>query len=147
MSALRVHHLLCIPLFQGYGYSDGFCENMAACIGRLRADGGQTVILTDRADDICAGCPHRGKAGGCRQNEEEKDRSEDESGEDSVVQKDRTLAEYLKLTVGNTYTFSQLMEMAAQNLTEEIFDESCKSCRWRMEGLCSYEKWKKNNVQ
>ena len=128
MRELRVHHLLCIPLFRGYGYSDGFCENMAACIRRLCADGGKPVVLTDHADDICAGCPHRDGNGGCTQ--------------DSVVQKDRALAGRLKLIVGNTYTFPQLMEVAEQNLTEKMFDESCESCRWRREGLCSYEEWK-----
>ena len=33
---LRVHHLLCAPLYVGKGYSEKFTENMDAIVARLK---------------------------------------------------------------------------------------------------------------
>ena len=35
---LRFHHLLCLPLFQGKGYSDGFSVNMQSVKDRLESE-------------------------------------------------------------------------------------------------------------
>ena len=35
---LRFHHLLCLPLFQGKGYSDGFSVNMQSMKDRLESE-------------------------------------------------------------------------------------------------------------
>ena len=45
---LRVHHLLCIPLFRGAGYSDGFSKNMAEKIAWLKAHPEEEVELVCR---------------------------------------------------------------------------------------------------
>ena len=35
---LRVHHLLCIPMYRGNGYSDEFCRNMQEMIAALKVE-------------------------------------------------------------------------------------------------------------
>ena len=32
---LRAHHLLCIPMYQGHGYSKEFCAHMVEVIERM----------------------------------------------------------------------------------------------------------------
>ena len=55
---LRVHHLLCIPLFRGAGYSDGFSKNMAEKIAWLKAHPEEEVELVCGPDMICSHCPN-----------------------------------------------------------------------------------------
>lgn len=54
---LRGHHLLCLKGFQGYGYDEGFVENMTN-INELRKLDTTRILLTNLADDLCAHCPH-----------------------------------------------------------------------------------------
>ncbi len=55
MIKLRYHHLLCVPRFEGKGYSEDFCRNLADIKERLNTE---NYMLTDSADDICAACPN-----------------------------------------------------------------------------------------
>lgn len=126
---LRIHHLLCIPLFRGYGYSDGFCANMARVIRELEANAEEPLEAVCGADMICAGCPNLTSEHTCRT-----------SGK-NVEKKDRQLAEALGIEAGGTYTYRTLMKRAAQRLTEEIFTDSCENCQWFSNGLCSFTQW------
>lgn len=128
---LRIHHLLCIPLFVGYGYSDGFCENMEKMIGILEEQADEPLEAVCALDIICAGCPNLTGENTCR------------SGGARVEQKDHALAEALGIQPGQSYTYRELKTLASQRLTEEIFTNSCQNCEWYAKGLCSYEKWKK----
>ncbi|EET61232.1 hypothetical protein BRYFOR_06877 [Marvinbryantia formatexigens DSM 14469] len=127
---LRIHHLLCIPLFVGYGYSDGFCRNMENMIGMLEAHQDEPLNAVCAPDIICAGCPNLTAENTCRT-----------SGM-QVEKKDAALAEALGIEQGQVYTYRRLKKLAAQKLTEEIFTGSCKNCQWYAKGLCSFEKWK-----
>lgn len=66
MLRLRVHHLNCIPRFQGRGYSDEFCDNMQKI--RKRFDDGEEYIIVSDADDVCKACPNL-RDGVCRDEE------------------------------------------------------------------------------
>ena len=128
---LRIHHLLCIPLFAGYGYSDGFCENMEKMISMLETQADEPLEAVCAPDVICAGCPNLTAENTCQT-----------SGM-QAEKKDAALAEALGIRPGESYTYRGLKELAAQKLTEEIFTGSCKNCQWYAKGLCSYKKWKK----
>lgn len=52
---IRYHHLLCLPRFEGKGYSDTFCENLKEILPRFNAG---DFELTDKNDDFCTACPN-----------------------------------------------------------------------------------------
>ena len=43
MKRFRVHHIMCTDLYQGYGYSGAFCENMTEMV----------TWLKEHADENC----------------------------------------------------------------------------------------------
>ncbi len=126
---LRVHHLLCIPLYQGYGYSGPFCENMSAVIQWLEDHAEEELELVCGPDMICAGCPNLTPDQRCK------------SSKSNVDEKDRKLAEAFGLEPHQRYSYRRLQEVAQDKLTDQIFVDSCKRCRWYTQGLCSYEEW------
>lgn len=128
--SLRIHHLLCIPLFVGEGYSDAFSKNMTRIIQLLKREADAPLRAVCGPDMICAGCPNLKKDGSCGN-----------STNNQVVQKDTHLAELFGIRSGESYTFQRLLKMAQENLTEEEFEASCGNCEWYRQGLCSYEKW------
>lgn len=126
---IRVHHLLCIPLFKGYGYSDSFCRNMAERIQELREDADAPLTAVCKADMICENCPNLTPEHTCR------------SSKESVIRKDRELALALGILENSRYTWRKLTGLAAGKLTKEMFEHSCRNCDWYAAGLCSYEGW------
>jgi len=52
---IRYHHLLCIPRFEGKGYSKEFCDNMEA-VKKSFLNG--DYELTEGTDDVCCYCPN-----------------------------------------------------------------------------------------
>ena len=65
---IRYHHLLCLPRFEGKGYSADFCKNMANVKKRYN---NEKITLVEHCDEICSHCPNnKGK-------EEEKVKSYD----------------------------------------------------------------------
>ena len=128
---LRVHHLLCIPLFRGAGYSGAFCENMTARIQELREDAFQEVQLVCEPDIICEKCPNKNPDNTCG------------SDGNHVARKDRALLPILELTEGRTYQVSYLFQKARERMTEEEFDSSCKNCEWYRQGYCSFKEYQK----
>ena len=54
---LRPHHMLCLQLFEGKGYSDEFVENMSE-IKRYLEENNPKVRIVEHADDICSHCPN-----------------------------------------------------------------------------------------
>ncbi len=52
---LRYHHLMCLPRFQGKGYSKEFCNNMQKIKEAVKNG---NYELTDDCDDICSHCPN-----------------------------------------------------------------------------------------
>jgi hypothetical protein len=133
---LRVHHLLCCPLFSGHGYSEAFAGNMTGVIGRLRKN--CRVRLTDGPDEICAACPNLQKKG----------RPAGDGSclldRNNVTEKDRRLAAALALNLTEIRTASELFAVIRDRLTPEIFAASCHSCRWYREGLCNIKTLRKN---
>ncbi|MDO5541293.1 MAG: DUF1284 domain-containing protein [Eubacteriales bacterium] len=142
--SLRIHHLLCIPLFVGEGYSGGFSRNMAAVIRTLKDNADQPLAAAAGPDMICRGCPNLEEDGICVNSRLIKETSvhgNDKSLLCGVDKKDMELAKHVGITPGCSYTFREMMEMAREKVTKEIFEESCGNCQWYLRGLCSYEKW------
>ncbi|MCR4588713.1 MAG: DUF1284 domain-containing protein [Lachnospiraceae bacterium] len=123
---LRVHHLLCVPLFSGHGYSEAFTAHMTRKVEELKK--GCEVVLTTGPDEICSACPNLSKDGrSCLQDR------------DHVKTKDARLLEILELREGVEYDSARLWEQVREKLTKEKFEDSCRNCKWYKLGLCSYE--------
>lgn len=112
MYKFRVHHIMCTNLYQGYGYSGAFCENMTRMVQWLNNNPNEPLMLTTNADDICASCPNLVDNKYC----------EDENNH--VHLKDSELLLALQLEEGMTYTYSYLKSQAKIFLSKEIFEKA-----------------------
>lgn len=122
MRRIRPHHLYCMSLFSGGGYSDAFCENMTSVIAMVQKD--EALLLAEGHDDICAACPNREEGGGCR------------LGTEDVAKRDAGTLAVLSLETGQSYSLKTLKERL-QQAGEDGFDRVCNVCRWRELGYCS----------
>ena len=121
---LRPHHGLCIAFFKEKGYSPDFVENMTRVIAALNADD-PTITLTDRADEICAGCPND-RGGVC------------ESAE-KVGRYDDAVLCLIGRKCGDTLRWSELCALAdARILSPGKLGEVCGDCQWY--GICGAER-------
>lgn len=123
MNRVRGHHLLCMPLFSGKGYSQAFTRRMAGLIHRWER--GEAFQLCLGQDDVCSACPNARENGGCA------------LGTADVARRDRAALEVLGLSPGMELTWEQLMEKL-EEVTPEGFQAVCGGCRWHRAGLCSY---------
>lgn len=136
---LRAHHLLCIPQYQGNGYSEAFCSQMEAVIKALKAHEGRLVLL-DEPDILCRHCPNlmRDSAqnlerGSCRCEKEAE-----------IIRKDRTLLEGLHIEAGMPCEAEELKKKAGIFMSQELFCRACGDCEWLRRGFCNYRLWKEN---
>lgn len=129
---LRVHHLLCIPLYNGYGYGDAFCRNMEQVIERLETYADEPMAVVCSSDMICGNCPNLTAWNTCR------------TSGNHVDEKDKRLAKEFGIVPGTYYTYRQLKELVRRELTEQVFENSCRNCEWFAKGLCTYEKWRQS---
>lgn len=123
MKAARGHHLFCMALFTGHGYSEAFAGNMARVIQALQA--GEPLRLALAPDDICARCPHLLPGGGCA------------LGTEDVCSRDQAAFRVLGVSPGDELGWQQVRERLLQ-VDEEGFRAVCGGCRWAKDGLCSF---------
>lgn len=121
---LRVHHILCTPLFVGKGYSDSFVNNMKGIVDKLQNN--EIVELQVTPDVICSSCPNH-QDGVCTLDK------------NKVETKDMKLLDAMKLSTTITYEARKLFKEVSEKMTKEIFENSCSKCEWYKQGLCSYE--------
>ena len=125
---LRAHHILCTSLFQGKGYSDGFCMGMERMVLHLSEHPEIRIRLVCHPDHICDYCPHLIGKDFC------------DSNYNHVVTKDQAVMEALELDTESTYSYLELQQQAVKRLNTEYFNKICGDCGWYELGLCSYEK-------
>lgn len=128
---LRFHHLLCLPLFEGKGYSDGFSENMAGIKRRAETAAEKITFICD-FDSVCKGCPNKSEAG-CLLNEDGKEKTED---------KDRYIAGLLGVEEGFSADYKTALKTAEEKIHSDGFFKICGECRWYRAGLCRFDKWR-----
>ena len=114
---LRGHHLLCLQVFQGYGYDEDFTENMTI-INSARKSENTTVLLTNTPDDICKSCPNL-KDGLC-ENHMQDDRIR--SMDDAVLSKLDATKEY------NAVDLFKKVEIIFDS--KESVSKICSNCMW-----------------
>ncbi len=121
---LRGHHLFCTALFSGHGYDEAFTAAMTAAIKAMR-DGEQLELLAG-PDVLCAACPNCLETGGCA------------LGTEDVLRRDGAAFAVLGLKAGEKLSWPQAQNLLSR-ITEEGFRKVCGGCRWKKEGLCSWE--------
>lgn len=122
MKGIRGHHLFCMALFTGHGYSEAFAGNMARAIQDIKT--GEPLRLVRAPDDICACCPNLLPGGGCA------------LGTEDVRRRDRAAFQVLGVSPGDELGWQQAREMLL-GVSGEGFQAVCGGCRWAKEGLCS----------
>lgn len=129
---LRFHHLLCLPLFIGEGYSDDFSANMQYVKKFVETEDPRLRFIC-KGDMICENCPNR-RPGGCAL----------DSTDSTVADKDRRVSEILRLVISDGVSYSKALQAAHSLIDKRSFEDLCGDCRWFRQGLCSYEKWEEN---
>ena len=127
MKHFRVHHIMCTNLYQGYGYSGSFCENMTAMVTWLKEHPTEKLFLVTNPDEICKNCPNL------------KDGIYCVDATNHVKIKDSDLLAPLHLKEYEYYSYQELLNHARQYLSREIFETSCGKCQWYTQGLCKFE--------
>lgn len=128
---LRFHHLLCLPLFEGKGYSDSFSQNMGK-IKKIAETTKEQIRFICDFDSVCRSCPNKSESG-CLLNE----------GKDKIEEKDARIAGLLDVKSGFETDYKTALGLAAEKIHKDEFDELCGQCRWYKAGVCSFEKWEK----
>jgi len=124
MIKLRFHHILCLNLYRGLGYSPQFCARMTSLLEQLRTQPDTPIKLVDSPDDLCEACPYL-QNNACTQ------------GEPQVKSMDHAAAQLAPLNSRTTY--AALQSSIKQNLTPQVFKSCCQTCTWYLRGVCSYE--------
>lgn len=120
MKRIRPHHLYCMPLYVGGGYSPGFCANMEQVIASVLEE--DRLFLTQGADDICSACPHHTPENLCG------------LGEEDILKRDGGALP--QIAREQDYAWSQLLPLVLE-AGEEGFHQVCADCCWRKQGYCS----------
>ena len=127
MNKFRVHHIMRTNLYQGYGYSGGFCENMTRMVKWLNENPDEPLLVTTNPDEICKKCPNLKEGKYCV------------DVTNHVHEKDSELLSPLHIKENEVYTYNELKQLAGRYLTKDVFEESCSNCEWYKQGLCRFE--------
>lgn len=107
---IRYHHLLCLPRFEGKGYSADFCKNMANVKKRYN---NEKITLVEHCDEICSHCPNN-KGGKCKE-------------EEKVKSYDKTVKKLISLVLRSLSTRRKLRKnMVKQQIQGYLFNKSTK---------------------
>lgn len=111
MIKIRPHHLICMQLYIGKGYSPDFNINMKCIISRL--EDGEEFKLTDSADSICLKCTNL-KKDVCRDS-------------NKVVSFDKGVYDKLSLDYSKQYSFDEIKDVSK---VKDILETVCAACSW-----------------
>lgn len=112
---IRPHHGLCAEFFRGEGYSGKFSRNMGNILAYLRKNSPR-IVLTQGADEICAGCPNL-QNGDC-------------SGE-NAVRYDKTVLEHCGFTDGEEMNWNDFAAAVREKIIlRGKLPEICGDCQW-----------------
>ncbi|MDP6101490.1 MAG: DUF1284 domain-containing protein [Dehalococcoidia bacterium] len=123
---LRGHHLLCMPGYQGFGYTEEHVAMMWELRGHLWAYYDTMVTVQDSPDVICHSCPHLSDDG-C---------AIEQGSEVWVNRRDRRSLSLLGLKVGQRLTWGEVLDRIRERVDEDKLARACGQCRWFPRGHC-----------
>ncbi len=124
---MRPHHLFCTRLYTGCGYSDEFCSNMDIIVDMLKQN--PDINIRINTDEICKFCPNNNN-GMCI------------LGNEDIIYRDKMVLKCLSISEGE-HNYSELHSKMNSMIDEKAFDMICGNCRWKKQGLCSYDEFQK----
>ena len=117
---LRAHHGMCLPFFQGKGYSGAFVENMTRMKAMLEEN--PMICLAEGADDICAACPNRLT----------------ETCTEKASRYDREVLRQCGLAAGDRMPYLDFSRRVIETILRPgIREEVCADCQWS--SLCQWK--------
>ncbi|MFC1659010.1 DUF1284 domain-containing protein [Pseudomonadota bacterium] len=126
---VRIHHLLCMQGFQGYGYNEEFVKNMSEVVDFVKDNSNESIEIVARCDSICSLCPHQKKF------QKNEDICLKDSKEEYIekILKEKKLAKFLNLELNKQYKIKPLFEIVNSKIcSKKIADKYyCKDCQWQ----------------
>lgn len=126
---LRAHHLLCIPGFQGIGYTTDFIHNLYRVKRMVEEQPGLAIEVVDGCDDICRACPNM-RDGTCYRG--------DEKPNGTVREIDRRVLERLGVRPGDRLRSAELYARIGEKIRPDDIGEICNGCEWLRLGFCRH---------
>ncbi|MDP6510274.1 MAG: DUF1284 domain-containing protein [Dehalococcoidia bacterium] len=123
---LRGHHLLCLPGYEGFGYTDEHVARMWLVREHLWAHNETVVAVQDSPDVVCQICPHLSN-GGC---------AIEPGDEVWVSRRDRRALSLLGLKAGQQLTWGEVLDRIRGRVDEQKLARACGQCRWFPKGHC-----------
>lgn len=124
--ALRGHHLLCLPGFQGYGYSPEHSSALWRVKGELWSRPERMVQAVVQPDGICLACPHL-RDGGC---------AREPGAEVRVRRRDRRALALLGIARDAELTWGEVVARLGERVGEGELRRLCATCSWFPLGYC-----------
>ncbi|MFA5625685.1 MAG: DUF1284 domain-containing protein [Bradymonadales bacterium] len=124
---LRAHHIFCLQLYEGKGYSEAFCKNMNRIRHELCEFPKSEICLRIEADDICAHCPNLVNKH-CN------------FGQANTTERDKIALRILGLEEGARVSYALIQARLRSAMTAEAFAQLCSRCYWYEQRVCSWEK-------
>lgn len=125
MIRLRAHHLLCLLTYAGKGYSEAFIRRADAIAARLSA--GESVLLVDGPDDMCAPLLGNAQAHCFKARPAARDRR---AAADVAALLERPVA------AGETISFdAPTLDRLRQAFADDTTRAACQGCPWH--ALCT----------
>ncbi len=122
MIDIRPHHLLCIHGFRGKGYSQEFVESMTSIIKGIKENQAAQLNIINHTDAICRKCPNKIDENVC-------------TTQENIASLDSQVVKALELKEG-VYSYTEILEIIKNKLTEEKFETICSKCEWYSLGYC-----------
>ncbi len=123
---IRGHHLLCLPGYQGFGYTEEHVAHMWQVREQLWTHLDTVVEVLDSPDTMCQVCPHL-RDGGCVI----------EPGDEVwVSRRDRRALSLLGLKAGQRLTWGEVLGRIRERVDEAKLARACGKCRWFPQGYC-----------
>lgn len=128
---LRPHHLLCLPGYKGYTYSNKQKTNWDMLSLLVRYKPQLPIVIVEGRDALCVNCPNKkGSKHACN--------------ELIIKALDEKVRALLDLQHRMKYKYGDLIANLKGILTPEKHKELCGDCHWRTFGLCE-DTFAKNN--
>jgi hypothetical protein len=118
---IRAHHLLCLQGYQGYGYSNGFVDDLERIQKFIMASSDLEVQVVAENDLICNCCPNRGETG-CQK---------DANANKRIQSMDLKILERLNLKPGTKDITENFLNLINTNFKTYLnIQDICGNCQW-----------------
>lgn len=124
---IRAHHLLCLQVYQGYGYDSRFTTNLSRIQQHFFNHAPQLrVELIANKDIICTSCPHTGEHG-C---------NKDQTALSRIRVMDLNIINQLKLSEGSIQSAETLLKLINSTFQHRRHLWGiCDNCTWQAQCL------------